>query len=51
VDFDGIFAALRDIGYRGDYTPDLYPFKDAYAEAIEASLVFLRRHGALTRAL
>jgi sugar phosphate isomerase/epimerase len=51
VDFDAIFAALRAIGYRGDYTPDLYPFKDAYASAIEASLEFLRKHAVLTRAL
>ena len=51
VDFDGIFAALRAIHYRGDYTPDLYPFKDDYARAIPASLDFLRRHGVLTLAL
>ncbi|MDB5048286.1 MAG: sugar phosphate isomerase/epimerase [Fibrobacteres bacterium] len=51
VDFDAIFAALHEIGYRGDYTPDLYPFKDTYASAIEASLEFLRKHGVLTKAL
>lgn len=51
MDFDAVFLALRDIGYRGDYTPDLYPFKDAYAGAMEASLVFLRKHGVLAGAL
>lgn len=51
VDFDSIFQALHDIGYKGDYTPDLYPFKDEYDRAIEASAEFLRKHGVLTRAL
>jgi sugar phosphate isomerase/epimerase len=51
VDFDGIFAALRDIGYRGDYTPDLYPFKDTYDAAMAASSAFLRKHGVLAGAL
>lgn len=45
VDFPGIFAALRAIGYRGDYTPDLYPFKDAYAGALRDSEAFLKSHG------
>jgi fructoselysine 3-epimerase len=51
VDFRSVFAALHDIGYRGDYTPDLYPFKDDWQRALEASVVFLRRHGVLTQAL
>ena len=51
VDFQGIFRSLRDIGYRGDYTPDLYPFKDDYANAIDCSVAFLREHGVLTRPL
>lgn len=51
VDFDSVFQALRDIGYRGDYTPDLYPFKDDPEGAMEASARFLRRHEALTPAL
>ncbi len=51
VDFTAIFRALHDIGYRGDYTPDLYPFKDDYANALEASEAFLRHFGVLTRAL
>lgn len=51
VDFDAIFKALRDIGYRGDYTPDLYPFKDDPARAMQESAAFLRRHGVLTPAL
>jgi protein FrlC len=45
VDFASIFAALRAIGYGGDYTPDLYPFKDAYAGALRDSEAFLRSHG------
>lgn len=51
VDFRSLFAALHDIGYRGDYTPDLYPFKDDWKRAMEASVAFLRRHGVLTQAL
>lgn len=51
VDFAGIFRSLREIGYRGDYTPDLYPFKDDYRHAIQASLAFLREHEVLTPAL
>jgi protein FrlC len=51
VDFDAIFKALHDIGYRGDYTPDLYPFKDDHAHALKASEAFLRKHGVLTAPL
>jgi sugar phosphate isomerase/epimerase len=51
VDFGAIFTSLRSIGYHGDYTPDLYPFKHDYARAMEASLAFLRQHGVLTKAL
>lgn len=51
VDFPAIFAALHDIGYRGDYTPDLYPFKDDYERAMRASVAFLKQHGVLTGAL
>jgi sugar phosphate isomerase/epimerase len=51
VDFAAIFRALHDIGYRGDFTPDLYPFKDEYVPAINASVDFLRHYGVLTRAL
>jgi sugar phosphate isomerase/epimerase len=51
MDFAAIFAALHAIGYRGDYTPDLYPFKDAYLPAMAASLAFLRKQGVLTQAL
>jgi sugar phosphate isomerase/epimerase len=51
VDFDAIFRSLRDIGYHGDYTPDLYPFKDVPGRALEASAAFLRKHGVLTKAL
>lgn len=51
IDFDPIFKALHDIGYKGDYTPDLYPFKDEAERAMAASAEFLRQHGVLTRAL
>jgi sugar phosphate isomerase/epimerase len=51
VDFAAVFAALRDIGYRGDYTPDLYPFKDDWKRAMEASVAFLGEHGVLAGAL
>lgn len=51
VDFAAVFAALRDIGYRGDYTPDLYPFKDDWKRAMEASVAFLKEHGVLAGAL
>jgi sugar phosphate isomerase/epimerase len=51
IDFEPVFRALREIGYHGDYTPDLYPFKDEPEKAMAASEAFLRRHGVLTRAL
>jgi sugar phosphate isomerase/epimerase len=51
IDFAPVFQALRAIGYHGDYTPDLYPFKDEPERAMAASEAFLRRHGVLTRAL
>jgi sugar phosphate isomerase/epimerase len=51
IDFDPVFRALRAIGYHGDYTPDLYPFKDEPQRAMAAAEEFLRRHGVLTRAL
>lgn len=51
IDFDPVFGALRAIGYHGDFTPDLYPFKDEPQRAMAAAEAFLRRHGVLTRAL
>ncbi len=44
IDFDSAFGALRNIGYSGDFTPDLYPFKDDYAHAIQASQDFLEKY-------
>ncbi len=44
VDFSGIFRSLKEIKYTGDLTPDLYPFKDDYVRAIEASTRFLHGH-------
>jgi protein FrlC len=43
IDFRALFAALRDIGYQGDLTPDLYPFKDEPARALRESAEFLAR--------
>ena len=51
IDFAPVFRALREIGYHGDYTPDLYPFKDVPERAMAASEEFLRRHGVLAGAL
>jgi sugar phosphate isomerase/epimerase len=51
IDFTPVFRALREIGYQGDFTPDLYPFKDEPDRAMRASEAFLRSHGVLTRAL
>ncbi|MBW8888003.1 MAG: sugar phosphate isomerase/epimerase [Fibrobacteres bacterium] len=51
IDFAPVFRALREIGYHGDFTPDLYPFKDEPHRAMAASEEFLRSHGVLTRAL
>src|SRR5690606_23532619 len=45
IDFKALFAALREIGYRGDLTPDLYPFKDRAPWAARESAEFLRRNG------
>jgi protein FrlC len=45
LDFKALFAALREIRYAGDLTPDLYPFKDRAAWAAWESAEFLARHG------
>lgn len=42
IDFNGLFATLRAIGYRGDLTMDLYPFKDRWEWAVRESGKFLR---------
>jgi len=47
VDFKSIFAKLKELGYQGDYTPDLYPFADSYAMAMEASEKFFTQMGIL----
>jgi sugar phosphate isomerase/epimerase len=41
IDFRALFGALRGIGYAGDLTPDLYPFKDEPVKALRASAEFL----------
>jgi sugar phosphate isomerase/epimerase len=41
VDFRALFRALREIGYAGDVTMDLYPFKDEWRWAIRESAGFL----------
>ena len=45
IDFRALFAALRDIGYAGDLTPDLYPYKDQAARALRESAEFLAGMG------
>jgi sugar phosphate isomerase/epimerase len=45
VDFHAVFAALKRIGYQGDLTPDLYPFKDDAVNALRASAEFLAGFG------
>ena len=45
IDFRALFAALKEIGYQGDLTPDLYPFKDEPVKALRESAEFLRRMG------
>jgi fructoselysine 3-epimerase len=41
IDFRSLFGALRGIGYAGDLTPDLYPFKDEPVKALRESAEFL----------
>lgn len=45
IDFRSLFGALRGIGYAGDLTPDLYPFKDEPARALRESAEFLAGMG------
>ena len=45
IDFGALFAALREIGYAGDLTPDLYPYKDQAARALRESAEFLAGMG------
>jgi sugar phosphate isomerase/epimerase len=45
IDFGTLFMALRETDYRGDITPDLYPFKDEPARALKASAEFLAEMG------
>jgi sugar phosphate isomerase/epimerase len=42
IDFRALFATLRETGYSGDITMDLYPFKDDWKRAVRASGEFLR---------
>jgi sugar phosphate isomerase/epimerase len=44
IDFRALFRALREIGYAGDLTPDLYPYKDQPARALRESAEFLAAH-------
>jgi len=41
IDFRALFRALRAIGYAGDVTMDLYPFKDEWRWAVNKSGEFL----------
>ncbi len=45
IDFRALFAALKEIRYQGDLTPDLYPFKDEPVKALRESAEFLARMG------
>lgn len=45
VDFDAVFESLKAIGYLGDYTPDLYPFKEDYKKVMPISEKFLKDRG------
>jgi sugar phosphate isomerase/epimerase len=45
IDFRALFSALREIGYAGDLTPDLYPFKHDPVGALRASAEFLAGMG------
>lgn len=45
IDFRALFTALKEIGYQGDLTPDLYPFKDEPVKALRASAEFLAGMG------
>ena len=47
IDFRALFAALKGIGYQGDLTPDLYPFKNEPVKALRESAEFLVRNGIL----
>lgn len=46
IDFGAIFGTLNSLGYGGDLTPDLYPFKAEFERALAASKEFLERQGA-----
>lgn len=41
IDFSKLFRTLKDIGYAGNVTMDLYPFKDEWEWAIRESAAFL----------
>ena len=45
LDFNAMFESLEEIGYRGDYTPDLYPFKDEYENVMVTAEKFLKERG------
>jgi len=44
IDFAEIFAALRDIGYGGHVTVELYPYETTAAGVARAAFEHLRRH-------
>ncbi len=45
IDFRSLFETLRGLGYAGDITMDLYPFKDDWAWALRKSAEFLAGMG------
>jgi sugar phosphate isomerase/epimerase len=43
LDFDGIFATLRDMGYRGYVSAELFPLPDADTAAVK-TIDFLKKY-------
>jgi sugar phosphate isomerase/epimerase len=41
IDLSGVFTALRQMGYRGDITPDLYPFCEKPQVGLQSATDFL----------
>ena len=44
MDFKSIFNALRDVGYEGFVTVELYPYEEEPVRAAEEALRFLKHH-------
>ncbi len=44
IDFLPLFTLLKKLNYKGDMTPDLYPFTDQHVKALKASATFFKHH-------